>query len=70
VLGSIWILKPGTRAALWRTTADDTFQDPEKALDATQKALQILATNLNKSKEQMQKLALFHEAEQKVKEGR
>lgn len=45
----------------------DTFDDPEKAFAVTQKALQLLSHNLNKGTAQMQKLAYFNEATEKIK---
>jgi hypothetical protein len=45
----------------------DTFDDPEKAFAVTQKALQLLSRNLNKGTTQMQKLAYFNEATEKIK---
>ena len=45
----------------------DTFDDPEKAFAVTQKALQLLSRNLNKGTAQMQKLAYFNEATEKIK---
>jgi hypothetical protein len=44
----------------------DSFDDPEKAFAETQKALQLLAKNLNKGTSQMQKLAYFDEATGKI----
>ncbi|TWF42633.1 hypothetical protein FHW36_102394 [Chitinophaga polysaccharea] len=38
------------------------MNDPQKALDETKKALQLLARNLNKGTAKMQKLAYFNEA--------
>lgn len=45
----------------------DTYDDPEKAFAVTQKALQLLSRNLNKGTAQMQKLAYFNEATDKIK---
>lgn len=45
----------------------DTYDDPEKAFAVTQKALQLLSRNLNKGTAQMQKLAYFNEATEKIK---
>ncbi|SHN39347.1 hypothetical protein [Chitinophaga sp. CF418] len=45
----------------------DTFDDPEKAFAVTQKALQLLSRNLNKGTAQMQKLAYFNDATEKIK---
>lgn len=69
VLGSIWLFRPASRTVR-ETAAVDTFQSPQKAMEATQKALQVLAANLNKGKAEMQKLSIFNEAEQKVKTGK
>lgn len=44
----------------------DTYQNPQQAFDATQKALAMLAANLNKGKDEMQKLAVFNQAEEIV----
>lgn len=46
----------------------DTYKDPEVAYKETQKALQLLARNLNKGTEQMEKLSYFNEATEKIKE--
>lgn len=70
LLGSVlWYQSTTHQSQNNNVVAKNTYEDPEKAFEATQKALQILAANLNKGKEGMQKIALFHEAEQKVKEG-
>lgn len=45
----------------------DTFDDPEKAFAVTQQALKLLSRNLNKGTAQMQKLAYFNEATEKIK---
>lgn len=45
----------------------DTYEDPEKAFAATQKALRLLAKNLNKGTSQVQKLSYFNEATEKIK---
>jgi hypothetical protein len=47
----------------------DTFSDPEDAYKETQKALELLARNLNRGTEQMEKLNYFNEATEKIKEG-
>jgi hypothetical protein len=51
-------------AAGWQ---QDTYSDPEKAYAETQKALQLLARNLNKGTQQMEKLSYFNDATEKVK---
>lgn len=40
----------------------DTFDDPKVAYEETQKALAIISKNLNKGKEQMEKLSYFNDA--------
>lgn len=45
----------------------DTFDDPEKAYAVTQKALQLLARNLNKGTAKVQKLSYFNEATEKLR---
>ena len=45
----------------------DTYEDPQKAFVATQKALRLLAKNLNKGTSQVQKLSYFNEATEKIK---
>lgn len=66
VLSSIWLLRPTAHNADKQVAVQDTYDDPQQAMIATQKALEILASNLNKGKNEMQKLALFNEARQKV----
>lgn len=44
----------------------DTFSDPQLAYQETQRALHILSKNLNKGKEQMEKLSYFHEATEMI----
>jgi hypothetical protein len=45
----------------------DTYDDPQKAFAATQKALRLLAKNLNKGTSQVQKLSYFNEATERIK---
>ncbi|HEY0273705.1 MAG TPA: hypothetical protein VGC22_11010, partial [Chitinophaga sp.] len=52
-----------------RSFRQDTFDDPKEAYAETQKALQLLARNLNKGKQEMAKLNYFNEATDKVKEN-
>lgn len=66
VLSSMWILRPTSPPPGRQAAVQDTFDDPQQAMEATQKALEILAANLNKGKNEMQKLSLFNEARQKV----
>lgn len=44
----------------------DTFTDPKLAYQETQRALQILSKNLNKGKQQMEKLSYFHDATEMI----
>jgi hypothetical protein len=46
---------------------EDTYNDPEVAYKETQKALELLARNLNKGTAQMEKLSYFNEATEKIK---
>lgn len=48
---------------------EDTFDDPDKAFAATQKALRILAGQLHKGTAPVQKLAYFSEVQQIIKEN-
>lgn len=45
----------------------DTYDDPQKAFAATQKALRLLAKNLNKGTSQVQKVSYFNEATEMIK---
>jgi hypothetical protein len=47
----------------------DTYEDPQQAFAATQKALRLLAKNLNKGTSQVQKLSYFNEATERIKEN-
>lgn len=47
-------------------TIKDTYQNPQAAFAATQKALELLAANLNKGKDEMQKLAIMNQTEEIV----
>ncbi|ASZ12832.1 hypothetical protein KTO58_10230 [Chitinophaga pendula] len=46
----------------------DTYDDPEKAFAEAQKALALVAKNLNKGTRQMEKLTYFNEATDRIKE--
>lgn len=70
ILASVWVLRQGAKTTPVATTQQDTFRDPAKAMEATQQALQILAANLNKGKKQMEKIALFNQAEELVKQNK
>lgn len=48
-------------------SGQDTYDDPEKALAVTKKALALLSRNLNKGTTQMQKLTYFSDATEKIK---
>lgn len=45
----------------------DTYQNPELAYAETKKALMMLSINFNQGKKEASKLALFNQAEQKIK---
>lgn len=49
--------------------AQDTYDDPQKAFEETQRALKLIAKNMNKGTRQMEKLAYFNEATDKVREN-
>jgi hypothetical protein len=66
LLGSLWMFRPDKPHRGPDGAFADTFQDPQQALQATQKALQIVAANLNKGKVQMQRLGVLHQVEQKI----
>lgn len=46
----------------------DTYDDPEKAFAEAQRALALVAKNLNKGTRQMEKLTYFNEATDRIKE--
>lgn len=46
----------------------DTFEDPKKAFEETKKALSLISENFNKGRKQAEKVAIFNEATQKIKE--
>lgn len=66
LLGSIWLFYASPAKHPARPEIQDTYDDPREAMIATQKALEILANNLNKGKAEMSKLSLFDEAQRKV----
>ncbi|MCK7555132.1 hypothetical protein MKQ70_08975 [Chitinophaga sedimenti] len=47
----------------------DTYDDPQKAFEETQRALKLIAKNMNKGTRQMEKLAYFNEATEKVRDN-
>lgn len=66
LLGSVVLYQPGhQKRAL--ATAEDTYQDPQEAFETTQKALELIATNLSKGKNGMAKLSWLNQAEQTIK---
>lgn len=68
---SVLLFNPKNQPEKLVTTGPkDTYQNPQQAFDATQKALEILAANLNKGKDEMQKLAVFNQAEEVVRNGK
>ncbi|MGN6511156.1 MAG: hypothetical protein ACTHLD_16955 [Chitinophaga sp.] len=48
------------------TAFRDTYSDPKLAYEQTQRALQLLSRNLNKGKNEMEKLGYFNEAKEMV----
>lgn len=66
ILASVWIIRPAPKTTSQPVAVQDTYTDPQEAMAATQKALALLSANLNRGKEEMTKLALFNEAQQKV----
>jgi len=69
ILGSLWMMRPGKLASNQAASGARVIEDPQEAWKATRRALEILAANLNKGKDQMEKLSLFHQAEQAVRSG-
>jgi len=45
----------------------DTYENPEDAFEETKKALLLISKNIGKGRAQTQKIANFHQAEQKIK---
>jgi hypothetical protein len=54
--------KRGTPIAM----SKDTYDDPQKAFEETQRALAIIAKNMDKGTKQMEKLSYFNEAVDKA----
>lgn len=70
VIGSLWMAAPGNRTATRVAARTEEIQDPEQAWKATRQALEAIAANLNKGKDQMTKLSVFHEAQEAVRARR
>lgn len=62
---ALWTLRPATPQPPAQAI-EDTYQNPIEAFKTTQKALALMGAQLNLGKEQMAKLALFYEAQEKV----
>lgn len=46
----------------------DTFDDPQEAFEETKKALLLISKNFNKGRREAQKVGVFNEAQQKIKD--
>lgn len=46
----------------------DTFEDPKEAFEETKKALMLISKNFNKGRKEVQKVGVFNEAQEKIKE--
>lgn len=66
ILGSLWMAAPGTRTGAPVASQREVIQDPDAAWKTTRQALEVIAANLNKGKDQMKKLAVFHEAQEVI----
>jgi len=49
-----------------KTTPEDTFSDPQQALEETKKALMLISRSFGKAKEGVGKINMFNEAEDKI----
>ncbi len=48
------------------TSEEDTYSDPRVALEETKKALMMISNSLNKAHQQVGKIKVYNEAEQKI----
>lgn len=46
-----------------------TYEDPREAFEETKKALMLIASKMNKGKEQASKISIFNKAEEKIRNG-
>lgn len=46
----------------------DTFEDPKVAYEETKKALMMISRNFNKGRKEVQKVGVFNEAQEKIKD--
>lgn len=46
----------------------DTFEDPKEAFEETKKALMLISKNFNKGRKEVQRVGVFNEAQEKIKE--
>ncbi|MBL6445206.1 hypothetical protein JMN32_02730 [Fulvivirga sp. 29W222] len=46
----------------------DTFEDPKEAFEETKKALMLISKNFNKGRKEVEKVGVFSEAQEKIKE--
>jgi len=66
VIGSLWIALSGSLTRPAAVSRVEVIQDPREAWQTTRAALEQIAANLNKGKQQMGKLSVFHQAQQAV----
>ncbi len=55
------------RSRIQTALVEDTFEDPQKAFEETKKALMLISSKFNKGKAEVEKMAVFHTVEKKVK---
>lgn len=48
--------------------AEETFEDPREAFEATKQALMLISQSMNKGKKEATKIGVFHEAQEIVKD--
>jgi hypothetical protein len=66
VIGSLWIALSGSLTRPPAVSRVEVIRDPQEAWQTTRAALEQIAANLNKGKQQMGKLSVFHQAQQAV----
>ena len=66
VITNVVLFRPSHYRVSPTVDVKDTYENPEQAFAATQKALELLAANLNRGKDQMQKLAIMDQTEKIV----
>jgi hypothetical protein len=48
---------------------DDTYETPEQAFEETKKALMMISRGFGRAEQQVKKINVFNEAQEKIKEG-